>query len=116
MKAHTDGCHALFARPNNQSLISGGGDGLIILWAAGPTGLTQTKQFDLKVPEIKSMIPKARSVCENPTTGTILVGTRGGEIVEFGGTKPLVYLRSHHTDELWGLATHPTKDEFITVG
>jgi echinoderm microtubule-associated protein-like 6 len=62
------------------------------------------------------MLPKVRSVCEHPTSGNILVGTRGGEIVEFGGPKPMVYMRSHFDGELWGLATHPTKEEFITVG
>jgi hypothetical protein len=108
-KAHTDGVHALYARQNNAGLISGGGDGLIIFWAPGPTGLQQTKQLDIKVPEIKSMLPKVRSVCENATTGQVLVGTRGGEIVEFGGPKPLVLMRSHFEGELWGLAPHPVR-------
>lgn len=31
-KAHSDGCHALAARKKEVGLISGGGDGLIILW------------------------------------------------------------------------------------
>lgn len=33
-------------------------------------------------------MPKVRSVCENHSNGMILVGTRGGEIIEFGGEKP----------------------------
>jgi microtubule-associated protein-like 6 len=69
----------------------------------------------LKAPEIKSLMPKARSVTEN-AQGLVLVGTRGGEIVEFGGPKPIVYIRSHFDGELWGLATHPTREEFVTVG
>jgi len=88
----------------------------VIIWQSGPTGLTQAKQFDLKAPEIKSLLPKVRSVCENQATGAVLVGTRGGEIVEFLGPKPQVLMRSHHTGELWGLATHPQKEEYITVG
>jgi hypothetical protein len=33
-KAHADGCHALCVRPAaTPGLISGGGDGLIIIWA-----------------------------------------------------------------------------------
>lgn len=74
--------------------------------------------FDLKLAEIKSMIPKARSVCENPNDGTILVGTRGGEIMEFktGKPKPDIHMRSHYEGELWGLATHPIREEFVTIG
>lgn len=44
MKAHTDGCHALFARANNQGLISGGGDGLVTIWTVGgAAGLQQAR-------------------------------------------------------------------------
>lgn len=72
---------------------------------------------DLKIPEIKSMIPKARSVCE-ANDGTLLVGTRGGEILEFKSSKPKpdIHMRSHYEGELWGLATHPVKEEFVTIG
>ena len=61
-------------------------------------------------------MPKVRSVCENKN-GNVLVGSRGGEIIEFGGKeKPPVLMRSHCNGELWGLAPHPVKQEFITVG
>lgn len=117
IKAHTDGVHALYSRPSQAGLISGGGDGLIIFWSPGAGGvLQQTKQIDIKVPEVKSMMPKVRSVCENAANGMILVGTRGGEIVEFGGPKPVVLMRSHFEGELWGLATHPVRQEYVTVG
>ena len=46
----------------------------------------------------------------------VLVGTRGGEIIEFGQAKPLVHMRSHCDGELWGLAPHPQKSEFVTIG
>ena len=54
-------------RISKKGIISGGGDGLIILWGYTNTGLTQEKSIDLKVPELKSLIPKARSVCEHPS-------------------------------------------------
>jgi len=48
----------------------------------------------------------------------VLVGTRGGEILEFKPTvaKPVIHMRAHFEGELWGLATHPVKEEFITIG
>ena len=51
--------------------------------------------------------------------GKVLVGTRGGEIVEFPANQsaqPNVYMRSHYESELWGLAMHPTRPEMITYG
>jgi len=64
------------------------------------------------------MMPKARSVHEHKDTGVVLVGTRGGEILEFKPTvaKPVIHMRAHFEGELWGLATHPVKEEFITIG
>jgi microtubule-associated protein-like 6 len=105
----------MFPLKTSKGLITGGGDGLVIVWSYSGA-LQQTKTFDLKLPEIRSMLPKARSVCENPSNGMILVGTRGGEIIEFGGPKPAIFMRSHYDGELWGLATHPQKEEFITIG
>lgn len=62
------------------------------------------------------MDPKATSVCLN-ANGNILIGTRGGEIMESKqNQEPKVYMRAHYDSELWGLAVHPTKTEMITVG
>lgn len=108
----------MFGRTRQKGIISGGGDGAIIVWGFA-NGLQQQQTYDLKQPDIKCMVPKARSVCEHPQSGAILVGTRGGEILEFTGqqgVKPLVHMRSHFEGELWGLATHPSKEEFITIG
>ena len=47
----------------------------------------------------------------------MLIGTRGGEIIEAkGATPPAVRMRAHFEGELWGLANHPTNTEMITVG
>lgn len=65
-----------------------------------------------------SMNPMAMSVCQNENTQAILVGTRGGEIIEFNyqTEKAAIHLRSHFDSELWGLAMHPTKPEMYTYG
>ena len=62
------------------------------------------------------MNPIATSVCLGPQNA-ILIGTRGGEIVEAKGNQPpAVRMRAHFDLELWGLAMHPNKAEMITVG
>ena len=87
---------------------------------------------------ITSQYTRVRSVAFSHDGNNIVIGTRGhllthsltyslthsltqgAEIIEVGvksGTmlgKPL--LQGHGMRELWGLATHPTKDEFITSG
>lgn len=98
-------------------LITGGHDGVVAEWSVQGTAVTKLKTYDLKMPEIMSMNPMAMSVCEH-SSGAILVGTRGGEILEFDKNtgKPSLYLRSHFDSELWGLATHPTQSEIYTFG
>ena len=118
-KAHGGRVNSLYSSasmPNK--LLSGGHDGLVILWAVNGTGLTQEKQFSLKEASIRSMNPAATSCSMSPSGDKIAVGTRGGEIVEFNVTndEPTVYLRSHFDDELWGLAVHPHKAEVYTFG
>ncbi|TNV87854.1 hypothetical protein FGO68_gene13813 [Halteria grandinella] len=117
IKAHTEGCHAIYARANNKGLITGGGDGCVTLWSISPQGLVAQRQLNLKDKTLlNSMIPKVRSVCEG-ANGTLLIGTRGGEIVEIDqSNKAKFCLRSHHEKELWGVATNPVKDEYVTVG
>ena len=57
---------------------------------------------------------KIRSVCTNDE-GDILIGTRGGEILEIQDNSPKVCLRGHFDGELWGLCVHPKKDIYYTV-
>jgi len=53
------------------------------------------KVINLKEPSVNSYTPQAISVCENEAGNKILVGTRGGEIVEFTDKKSQIHLRSH---------------------
>jgi len=121
------------SRTFKQGLITGDKDGKVQVWGfvenkatrdgfdiPGLGLLTKDKKFDLRTPELKSMMPSVKSVSEHPKTGAILVGTRGGEIVEFGQSKeekkPKMHLKSHYHKEQKGLAPHPTNAEFLTVG
>lgn len=115
-KAHEGKVDALYACKNGTGLLSGGADGLVKYWKVSGGTLSDPKEYDLKDPQIMSMNPAVRSVADNKDGTKILVGTRGSEIVEFDEkkNKPVLYLRSHFDQELWGLAPHPTKPEVFT--
>ena len=72
-------------------------------------------KYDIKIDTINSLNPKIRSVCENDN-GNILIGTRGGEILEIENEESNVYIRGHWDKELWGLCAHPKENKYFTVG
>lgn len=57
----------------------------MIVWRIEQGALVKVAAVDLKGPEVKSIVPQVKSVCEHPKTQALLVGTRGGEIFEFSG-------------------------------
>ena len=108
-------------RTKTPGIITGGKDGLVKLWKIEAGKLVLEKQYDIKDMTIKSMHPQVKSVQEHPKNGFVLVGTRGGEILEFSenpkmAKNPRLLLKSHFNNELWGLTPHPNKQEFLTVG
>ena len=109
--AHTGSVNAIWSRKTQKGLLTGGNDGLICIW---DVNLKKMQTIDIKIKEIKSLNPKVRALCES--ANGILVGTRGGEIVEFIDNKPKVVMRGHFDDELWGLAVSPKKKEYVTIG
>ena len=115
LQAHTGCVNAIWGKPNG--FITGGNDGLVIVWNQN---FKQVNTIDLKTNKlIHSVVPKVRSVCDKPE-GLILVGLRSGEILEIpqdiAKNKPKVLMRSHFKGELWGLAVHPKKAEYATIG
>ena len=100
-----------------EGIVSGGKDGIVKVWSHA---LEVKAEFDISKLG-SSVSPRVRSVCWNPTDNKILVGTRASEIYEISGSDgsdinsgPLVC--GHFNHELWGLAVHPHKAEFCTVG
>lgn len=113
VEAHKEACNAIWTRTAETGFITGGNDGLVIIWNGS---FEQVNTLNIKDTSINSYIPKVRSVCENAAGTKILVGTRGGEIIEFTGKKSVMHLKSHCQDELWGLSCHPNEEQFYTVG
>eukprot|EP01116_Phalansterium_solitarium_P002565 TRINITY_DN1264_c2_g1_i5.p1 TRINITY_DN1264_c2_g1~~TRINITY_DN1264_c2_g1_i5.p1 ORF type:complete len:658 (+),score=335.13 TRINITY_DN1264_c2_g1_i5:2551-4524(+) len=88
----------------NGKFVSGGKDGKVKVWGAG---FAAEQTYDVGVP--------VRSVALHPS-GKVLVGTQNGGVIEIDekGTQT-VFMQGHGLGELWGLATHPSKPQFVTA-
>ncbi|RLO08443.1 hypothetical protein DYB28_005077 [Aphanomyces astaci] len=121
LKAHTGPAYALFASRKSSAYF---GAFSMIVWDANLSALHSfdiaiplTKLFNLLPPDASkkggaatsSSLFGVRSVCFNSEHTRILLGTSGSDVVQFDrmGTKATV---------LWGLAVHPAKPEYCTVG
>lgn len=98
-KKSTVGAHkgAIYClRSGIQTLISGGADGVVNFWnSAGE----KTNSIDCsKI--IHSELCKIRAISKHPKEDKIMIGTRGGEIVELNlgnpAEKPLFIVRGHY--------------------
>jgi len=121
---------SLYVPPDSGQLISGGKDGLIMTWGTNLKAVGSP----VDVPDIavtdKSTDVVVTSDCSIVSVhflpGFMLVGTRGGQIIELvmdvgGKNRPETWkartlMTSHASGELWGLDTHPHKGEFATAG
>lgn len=100
-------------------LLSGGKDGKVLLWN---TSFQSLKCFDLAAMSAGCLVKAVCSVFLSANGHKLLIGTRSSDIVEVDvatGTllhdgRPL--FSGHYLHELWGLAVHPTRHEFITTG
>lgn len=112
VKAHNGPVNAICTRKSAKGLITGGNDGVVIIWESNLKKLSQLNLID---PALKCFNPKIRALSE--LNGIILVGTRSSEIIEFSlNSKPNVIMRGHYQGELWGLAMHPSSLQCFTVG
>jgi hypothetical protein len=120
---------SMWAVAEGRQLVTGGKDGLVITWDANlkavgaPLDMTDVAATDKKTDSVMSM--DAAVVSVHRAGKFVLVGTRGGQVVELevGGAvsakealKARILVNSHSTGELWGLDTHPSKGEFVTAG
>jgi WD40 repeat protein len=113
INAHTGCVNSIWYQGRGAGFLTGGNDGLVIVW--NPDFSINHKINVATAGELKPYNPRVRSVCED-SKGSMLVGTRSGDIMELRKSGARGLLRSHFEKELWGLAVHPRKPEFATVG
>jgi WD40 repeat protein len=117
IKAHEGTINSIYIRennnPKNQGFLTGGNDCIICYWDSKFNIVNKINVIDLG---INSLNAKVRSLCENQK-GTILLGTRAGEIIEIvKNENPIVHVRGHFDKELWALVISPNEDKFFTAG
>ncbi|KAJ6657022.1 hypothetical protein lerEdw1_003023 [Lerista edwardsae] len=90
------------------SVLSGGGkDRRLVQWTPSLTLLQEV--------EILEQYGAVRTIAESKC-GELLVGTTRNALLRgsfAGGFHPII---QGHTDELWGLSTHPSRELFVTCG
>ena len=115
LEGHKSTVNTLFARANDKGAISGGNDGLVIVW---DEALTKSKVINLAdFKEYPIMSLKARAVAEDQKSGKIAIGTRSSNIIEVSPNGAMKSVNNGHFDnELWGLSAIPGTDDYVTVG
>jgi WD40 repeat protein/Ca2+-binding EF-hand superfamily protein len=118
VKAHRSAVTAIDCSQDALLLVSGGKDGAVRIWSQNYDCIKEITVDSI----ITSHNVKVRSVSFNSDASNVLVATAGTEIFEVvvrtgvlvSGKQPLVH--GHGSRELWGLAVHPTKEEFVSAG
>lgn len=119
VKAHNGSLNAMHVARESSLLVTGGSDGAVRLWNASHDCIKEM------VVDAMTLTPAhhsaVRSVAFSADASHVVVGTRSADILvvsvhdgKADGAKALV--ESHGVRQLWGLAAHPTKEEFATSG
>ncbi|KAM7340171.1 hypothetical protein ACRRTK_000786 [Alexandromys fortis] len=105
--AHDGGVFGLCALRDG-TLVSGGGrDRRVVLW-----GSDYSKMQEVEVPEDFGPV---RTIAEG-RGDTLYVGTTRNSILLGSVHTGFSLLVQGHVEELWGLATHPSRAQFVTCG
>ncbi|XP_056281737.1 echinoderm microtubule-associated protein-like 1 isoform X5 [Pseudoliparis swirei] len=91
----------------NGTLVSGGKDRRLVSW----DGSYQQIQM-VEVPELFGPI---RTIAEGRGE-SVLIGTTKHFVLQGSLDGEFIPITQGHTDELWGLAVHPCKPQFLTCG
>ncbi|XP_061698832.1 echinoderm microtubule-associated protein-like 1 isoform X8 [Syngnathoides biaculeatus] len=91
----------------NGTLLSGGKDCRLISWDSG--------YQQIQAVEVPDLYGPIRTVAEGRGE-TVLIGTTKNFVLQGSLDGEFAPITQGHTDELWGLATHPCKPHFLTCG
>uniref|UniRef100_A0A8D0H1R4 EMAP like 2 n=1 Tax=Sphenodon punctatus TaxID=8508 RepID=A0A8D0H1R4_SPHPU len=105
--AHEGGVFGLCVLRNGTIVSGGGRDRRVVLW-----GRDYQKLQENEVPESFGPV---RTIAEGKGD-TLFVGTTRNSVLQGSLMTGFTLLVQGHTEELWGLATHPSLDQFVTCG
>ncbi|KAJ1108721.1 hypothetical protein NDU88_006091 [Pleurodeles waltl] len=106
-KAHEGSIFSLCLLRSGSVLSGGGKDRKIIQWSPA-----LSVEQEIEIPERFGAV---RAIAEG-TGAELLVGTTRNTLLRGSFAEGFTPIIQGHTDELWGLATHPSKDLFLTCG
>jgi WD40 repeat protein/Ca2+-binding EF-hand superfamily protein len=117
LEAHDGPVTTCFA--SSMGVLTGGTDSRVILWS---TEMENLATFDMKAVVAKTCLETSiRSVCFSGDATRVMVAVSGGEAYEISiadgsdvNNGPVIY--GHFSGEVHGLASHPQRPEFVTVG
>ena len=114
INAHFKALNAMYAVPG-VGIVTGGADGRVQLW-----NIRLQRGADFDMSNFNSIFPSVQSVSWVPDAHKVLVGTRGGEILEFADTdgnnlNDGALVQAHFEGQVWGLASNSRSDEYATT-
>ncbi|XP_039218077.1 echinoderm microtubule-associated protein-like 2 isoform X5 [Crotalus tigris] len=105
--AHEGGIFGLCVLRNGTILTGGGRDRRVVLWGRDYQKLQEN--------EVPDGFGPVRTIAEGKGD-SLFVGTTRNSVLQGSLSTGFSLLVQGHTEELWGLATHPTLDQFLTCG
>nr|XP_019569481.1 PREDICTED: echinoderm microtubule-associated protein-like 3 isoform X6 [Rhinolophus sinicus] len=105
--AHEGSIFALCLRRDGTVLSGGGRDRRLVQWGPGLVALQET--------EIPEHFGAVRAIAEG-LGSELLVGTTKNALLRGDLAQGFSPVIQGHTDELWGLCTHPFQNRFLTCG
>uniref|UniRef100_A0A452H305 Uncharacterized protein n=1 Tax=Gopherus agassizii TaxID=38772 RepID=A0A452H305_9SAUR len=106
-RAHEGSIFSLCLRRDGSVLSGGGKDRRLVHWSPSLALLQEV--------EIPEQFGAVRTIVEGPRD-ELLVGTTRNALLRGSLAAGFTPIIQGHTDELWGLATHPSRSLFLTCG